>query len=92
MTTTTLAQLEVVVNIFPTPGEPVWHPSCQEWCLTHSDDISYFGSTPGECYSQFVEALHTMAQHVRRSFYRLHRLLAARMPAGYTVHAGCLYA
>jgi hypothetical protein len=66
MTTRTLAQLEVVVNIFPTPGEPVWHPSCQEWCLTDSDGISYFGSTPGECYSQFAEAMHTMVQHFRR--------------------------
>jgi len=78
MTTTTVPQLEVVVNIYPTPGEPIWHPTIQEWCLTDSDGISYFGSTPGECYSQFAEARHSMAQHVRRSLYGVEDLLDYR--------------
>jgi hypothetical protein len=47
MTTTALPQLEVVVSIFPTPGEPVWDSTSQEWVLTDSDGIEYFGATPG---------------------------------------------
>jgi hypothetical protein len=78
MTATTLPQLEVVVSIYPSPGKPVWHPTIQEWVLTDSDGIEYFGATLGECYSQFAEALHTMAQHVRRSLYGIEDLLDYR--------------
>jgi hypothetical protein len=78
MTTTTLPQLELAVSIFPTPGEPVWHPVVQEWVLTDSDGIECFGATPGECCRQFVEALHTMAQHARRSVYGAEDLLDFR--------------
>ena len=78
MTTTTLPQLEVVVSIFPTPGEPVWDSACQEWVLTDSDGIEYFGATPGECCRQFAEALHSMAQHARRSLYGVEDLLDYR--------------
>jgi hypothetical protein len=52
---------------------------------TDSDGIEYFAATPGECCRQFAEALHTMAQHVRRRTHLLRRLLAARLSAGYTV-------
>ena len=69
MQTSLYPQVTLVVDLFPTAGEPVWDPICQEWRLIDSDGISYLGNTPGECYRQFVETLHAMAQHVRRSLY-----------------------
>ena len=67
MTTATLSRLEVVVSIFPTPGEPIWDSACQEWVLTDSDGISYCGNTPGECARQFLEALRVAADHYRKN-------------------------
>jgi hypothetical protein len=67
MTVTTLPHITFVVSPLPIAGEPIWDAQCQEWCLTDSDGIAYFGATPGACYRQFAEALHTIAQHVRRS-------------------------
>lgn len=58
-----------MVSPLPVAGEPLWDAACQEWVLTDSDGISYCGSTPGACYCQFVEALHSMAQHLQRSLY-----------------------
>jgi hypothetical protein len=78
MTTTTLPQLDVAASIFPTAGKSVWHPAIQEWVLTDSDGIEYFGSTPGEYCRQFAEALHIIAQHVRRSLYGVEDLLDYR--------------
>jgi hypothetical protein len=69
MHTVTQPQVTFVVDLFPTGSEPVWDPSSQEWMLTDSDGIRYFGATPGECCRQFVETLHTIAQHARRSLY-----------------------
>jgi hypothetical protein len=78
MQTNLYPQVTFVVYLFPTAGQPVWDPICQEWCLTDSDGISYLGSTPGECCRQFVEALHYLAEHARRSLYGVEDLLNYR--------------
>jgi len=75
MQTSLFPQVTFVVDLFPTAGKPVWDPICQEWRLIDSDGISYLGNTPGGCYRQFVETLHSMAQHLRRSSYGVEDVL-----------------
>jgi hypothetical protein len=78
MQTALQPKVTFLVDLFPTAGQPVWDPACQEYCLTDSDGISYLGSTPGECRKQFLEALQSLAQHLRRSSSGLEDLLAYR--------------
>ncbi len=52
---------------FPSAGDAEWDAVYQEWVLTDSDGISYFGDTPGQCYTRFHEALHLLAAHMRKS-------------------------
>jgi hypothetical protein len=77
-TATVPRHLDGVTGPFPAASAPTWDRSVQEWVLTDSDGVQYFGATPSQCCAQFLEALHTMAQHVRRSPYGAEDLLDYR--------------
>ena len=79
MTVATVAPIQFSVNPFPIAGAPVWDAECEEWVLVDSDGISYSGSSPGECYRQYGEALHYLAAHAPKSrAYSLEELCAQR--------------
>ena len=67
MTSLTYLEPAPLVLALPIAAEPVWDPACQEWVLTDSDGIAYCGGTPSECYRQFIEALHYLAEHLRKT-------------------------
>jgi hypothetical protein len=65
MTVATVAPIQFSVNPFPIAAPPVWHAECDEWVLVDTDGISYSGSSPGECYRQYGEALHYLAEQTQ---------------------------
>jgi hypothetical protein len=67
MTVATLAPIQFIVNPCPIAGAPAWDAACEEWVLVDTDGIRYCGSTPGDCYRQYGEALHYLAAHARKS-------------------------
>lgn len=78
MAIATLRQIHVAVSPFPTAGEPVWDDCAFEWCLTDSDGIHYWGDTPSQCYGQFCEALHYLAESARKAGFSVAELRELR--------------
>ena len=66
MSTITYLEPAIVVSLLPEAGDPVWDAVAEEWTLTDTDGISYFGDTPSQCIVQFHRALHTIADHYRK--------------------------
>ena len=74
MTITTVRHVELVVNPFPTAGEPMWDDCAFEWCLADEDGFRYWGNTPDECWRQFLEALHYLAESARKGGFSIEEL------------------